>query len=127
MPGVGRKTANVVLSVAFAEAAFAVDTHVFRVAHRLGLTLGKTPRAVEDDVVKLVPSEKLRLRAPLVDPARARVSARLPSRTATALSRCGSCARARRSSTAFCARKRARKRRGGTGAAQEALMRRSKR
>jgi endonuclease-3 len=60
LPGVGRKTANVVLSVAFAEAAFAVDTHVFRVAHRLGLTLGKTPRAVEDDVVKLVPPEKLR-------------------------------------------------------------------
>ena len=60
LPGVGRKTANVVLSVAFSEAAFAVDTHVFRVAHRLGLTLGKTPRAVEDDVVELVPSEKLR-------------------------------------------------------------------
>jgi endonuclease III len=60
LPGVGRKTANVVLSVAFHEAAFAVDTHVFRVSHRLGLTLGKTPRAVEDDVVKLVPAEKLR-------------------------------------------------------------------
>jgi len=59
LPGVGRKTANVVLSVAFHEAAFAVDTHVFRVSHRLGLTLGKTPRAVEDDVVKLVPPEKL--------------------------------------------------------------------
>jgi len=60
LPGVGRKTANVVLSVAFHEAAFAVDTHVFRVSHRLGLTLGKTPRQVEDDVVKLVPREKLR-------------------------------------------------------------------
>jgi len=60
LPGVGRKTANVVLSVAFEEAAFAVDTHVFRVSHRLGLTLGKTPRQVEDDVVKLVPPEKLR-------------------------------------------------------------------
>jgi endonuclease-3 len=60
LPGVGRKTANVVLSVAFQEAAFAVDTHVFRVAHRLGLTLGTTPRHVEDDVVKLVPTEKLR-------------------------------------------------------------------
>ena len=60
LPGVGRKTASVVISVAFEEAAFAVDTHVFRVAHRLGLTLGKTPRQVEDDVVKLVPSEKLR-------------------------------------------------------------------
>ena len=60
LPGVGRKTANVVLSVAFEQAAFAVDTHVFRVAHRLGLTLGETPREVEDDVVKLVPTEKLR-------------------------------------------------------------------
>jgi endonuclease-3 len=60
LPGVGRKTANVVLSVAFEQAALAVDTHVFRVAHRLGLTLGKTPREVEDDVVKLVPEEKLR-------------------------------------------------------------------
>jgi endonuclease-3 len=48
------------MSVAFEDAAFAVDTHVFRVSHRLGLTLGKTPRAVEDDVVKLVPAEKLR-------------------------------------------------------------------
>lgn len=59
-PGVGRKTANVVVSVAFGEAAFAVDTHVFRVSHRLGLTLGKTPRDVEEDMVKLVPREKLR-------------------------------------------------------------------
>jgi endonuclease-3 len=60
LPGVGRKTANVVISVAFAGAAFAVDTHVFRVSHRLGLTQGTTPRAVEDDVVKLVPREKWR-------------------------------------------------------------------
>jgi endonuclease-3 len=60
LPGVGRKTASVVLSVAFGDAAFAVDTHVFRVSHRLGLTLGKTPRDVEDDVVKLVAPEKLR-------------------------------------------------------------------
>ena len=60
LPGVGRKTASVVLSVAFGDAAFAVDTHVFRVAHRLGLTLGKTPRDVEEDVVKLVPRDKLR-------------------------------------------------------------------
>ena len=60
LPGVGRKTASVVISVAFEGAAFAVDTHVFRVAHRLGLTLGKNPREVEDDVVKLVPSAKLR-------------------------------------------------------------------
>jgi endonuclease-3 len=60
LPGVGRKTASVVVSVAFAGAALAVDTHVFRVSHRLGLTLGKTPREVEDDVTKLVPPEKLR-------------------------------------------------------------------
>jgi len=60
LPGVGRKTANVVMSVAFEEAAFAVDTHVFRVSHRLGLTLGKTPRDVEDDVTRLVPREKWR-------------------------------------------------------------------
>jgi endonuclease-3 len=60
LPGVGRKTAAVVLSVAFEGPAFAVDTHVFRVAHRLGLTLGKTPRAVEDDVTKLIPPEQWR-------------------------------------------------------------------
>ncbi len=60
LPGVGRKTAAVVLSVAFEGAAFAVDTHVFRVAHRLGLTVGKTPRAVEDDVTKLVPPAQWR-------------------------------------------------------------------
>ena len=58
--GVGRKTANVVMSVAFGEAAFAVDTHVFRVSHRLGLTLATTPRGVEEDVTKLVPREKWR-------------------------------------------------------------------
>ena len=60
LPGVGRKTANVVMSVAFEDAAFAVDTHVFRVSHRLGLTLGKTPRDVEDDVTRLVPREQWR-------------------------------------------------------------------
>ena len=61
LPGVGRKTAAVVMSVAFEEAAFAVDTHVFRVSHRLGLTLATTPRGVEEDVTKLVPREKWRL------------------------------------------------------------------
>jgi len=60
LPGVGRKTANVVMSVAFAEPAFAVDTHVFRVSHRLGLTLAATPRGVEDDVTRLVPPERWR-------------------------------------------------------------------
>jgi endonuclease-3 len=60
LAGVGRKTANVVMSVAFEQAAFAVDTHVFRVSHRLGLTLGTTPRQVETDVTALVPPEKWR-------------------------------------------------------------------
>ncbi|MFY9718418.1 MAG: endonuclease III [Candidatus Cybelea sp.] len=58
LAGVGRKTASVVMAAAFHEAALAVDTHVFRVSHRLGLTLGTTPRQVEDDVTKLVPPEK---------------------------------------------------------------------
>jgi endonuclease III len=58
LAGVGRKTASVVMAAAFAEAALAVDTHVFRVAHRLGLTLGTTPRQVEDDLTKLMPPEK---------------------------------------------------------------------
>lgn len=60
LAGVGRKTASVVLSVAFEEAAIAVDTHVFRVAHRLGLTLGKTPRDVERDMQAIVPRAKWR-------------------------------------------------------------------
>lgn len=60
LSGVGRKTASVVMSVAFGEAAIAVDTHVFRVAHRLGLTLGTTPRAVELDLQAIVPREKWR-------------------------------------------------------------------
>ncbi|HEY6484809.1 MAG TPA: endonuclease III [Candidatus Cybelea sp.] len=58
LAGVGRKTASVVMAAAFHEAALAVDTHVFRVSHRLGLTLGTTPRQVEDDVTSLVPKDK---------------------------------------------------------------------
>jgi endonuclease-3 len=58
LAGVGRKTASVVMAAAFKEAALAVDTHVFRVSHRLGLTLGTTPRQVEEDVTKLVPKNK---------------------------------------------------------------------
>ncbi len=58
LAGVGRKTASVVLANAFDEPALAVDTHVFRVAHRLGLTAGKTPLDVERDLVKIVPKEK---------------------------------------------------------------------
>ncbi len=58
LAGVGRKTASVVMAAAFREAALAVDTHVFRVAHRLGLTLGKTPRHVEEDLTALLPESK---------------------------------------------------------------------
>ncbi len=57
LPGVGRKTANVVLNVAFGEPAMAVDAHVFRVANRIGLSNGKTPLAVEEDLLRLVPQE----------------------------------------------------------------------
>ena len=57
LPGVGRKTANVVLNMAFGHPTMAVDTHVFRVAHRLGLSKGKTPEAVEADLVALVPAD----------------------------------------------------------------------
>lgn len=55
MPGVGRKTANVIASVIYDAPAMAVDTHVFRVANRIGLTKGKTPLAVEKDLVKNLP------------------------------------------------------------------------
>jgi endonuclease-3 len=60
LPGVGRKSANVVLNVAFGEPAMAVDTHVFRVANRTGLAPGPTPRAVEDALVKRLPRALLR-------------------------------------------------------------------
>jgi endonuclease III len=59
LPGVGRKTANVVLSMAFGHKTMAVDTHVFRVSHRLKLACGKTPDAVEDELMKIIPSEYL--------------------------------------------------------------------
>ena len=55
LPGVGRKTANVVLNMAFGQKTMAVDTHVFRVAHRLGFSSGKTPEAVEADLMGVVP------------------------------------------------------------------------
>ncbi len=57
LPGVGRKTANVVLNTAFGAATIAVDTHIFRVANRTGLAPGKTVRAVEDKLMKFVPTE----------------------------------------------------------------------
>ena len=56
LPGVGRKTANVVLNVAFGEPTMAVDTHVFRVANRTGLARGNTPEAVEQALLSVVPS-----------------------------------------------------------------------
>lgn len=59
LPGVGRKTANVVLSVGFGIPAIAVDTHVFRVSRRLGLSKGNTPLAVENDLVKMIPESYL--------------------------------------------------------------------
>ena len=60
LPGVGRKTANVVLNVAFGEQTMAVDTHIFRLGNRTGLAPGKTPRAVEDALMKRCPPELLR-------------------------------------------------------------------
>jgi endonuclease III len=60
LPGVGRKTANVVLNVAFGEHTLAVDTHVFRVANRTGLARGSTARAVEDGLLRVIPPEFMR-------------------------------------------------------------------
>jgi endonuclease-3 len=59
LPGVGRKTANVVLNVAFGEPAMAVDTHIFRVGNRTGLGPGKTPLAVEMKLMKRIPAAYL--------------------------------------------------------------------
>ena len=59
LPGVGRKTANVVLSMAFGEATMAVDTHIFRIANRLLLAPGKTPDEVEEKLMRIVPDEYL--------------------------------------------------------------------
>ena len=60
LPGVGRKTANVVMNIAFGAPTIAVDTHVFRVANRTGLASGATPEAVEAELEKIVPSEFVR-------------------------------------------------------------------
>ncbi len=57
LPGVGRKTANVILNTAFKQPTIAVDTHIFRVANRTGLAPGKTPLAVEKQLLKVVPAE----------------------------------------------------------------------
>ena len=60
LPGVGRKTASVVMNVAFGENTMAVDTHIFRLGNRTGLAPGATTRAVEDNLVRRIPSELLR-------------------------------------------------------------------
>jgi len=60
LPGVGRKTANVVLNTAFGQTTVAVDTHIFRVANRTGIAPGKDPREVEEKLIKFVPQEFLR-------------------------------------------------------------------
>ena len=59
LPGVGRKTANVILNTAFGQPTMAVDTHIFRVANRTGLALGKTPLEVERKLLKSVPPDYL--------------------------------------------------------------------
>jgi endonuclease-3 len=59
LPGVGRKTANVILNVAFGQPTMAVDTHIFRVANRTGLALGKTPLEVERKLLKSIPDQYL--------------------------------------------------------------------
>jgi len=99
LPGVGRKTANVVLNTAFGEPTMAVDTHIFRVSNRIGLAPGKTVRAVEDKLVKFVPHEFLidahhwlilhgrytcKARSPLCGPCPIRDLCRWPDKTASA-------------------------------------------
>jgi endonuclease-3 len=59
LPGVGRKTANVVLNVSFGQPTIAVDTHVFRVSNRTGIAPGKTPEEVEEKLLKVVPKDYL--------------------------------------------------------------------
>ena len=60
LPGVGRKTANVVLNAAFNKATIAVDTHVFRVANRTGLSNGKNPEKVENQLLKILPTKHIK-------------------------------------------------------------------
>ncbi len=84
LPGVGRKTANVVLNTAFGQPTIAVDTHIFRVANRTGIAPGKTVREVEDRLMRLVPDEfKLDAHHWLILHGRYTCIARKP--------RCGSC------------------------------------
>ena len=60
LPGVGRKTANVVLNMAFGQPTMAVDTHIFRIGNRIGLAPGKTPEQVERGLLKIIPDEYMR-------------------------------------------------------------------
>ncbi|MFU0507401.1 endonuclease III [Pseudaminobacter sp. NGMCC 1.201702] len=60
LPGVGRKTANVVLNMAFGQHTMAVDTHIFRIGNRLGLAPGKTPEQVEAELIRIIPDEYMR-------------------------------------------------------------------
>ena len=60
LPGVGRKTANVVLNMAFGQPTMAVDTHIFRIGNRLGLAPGKTPEEVEEGLVRIIPEKYIR-------------------------------------------------------------------
>jgi endonuclease-3 len=60
LPGVGRKTANVVLNMAFGQHTMAVDTHILRIGNRIGLAPGKTPEAVERELVRIIPDEYMR-------------------------------------------------------------------
>ena len=60
LPGVGRKTANVILNTAFNESTIAVDTHIFRVANRTGLAKGKTPLVVEHGLMRIIPKKYLK-------------------------------------------------------------------
>ena len=69
LPGVGRKTANVVLNIVFRQPTMAVDTHIFRVSNRTGLAPGKTPGKVEQKLEKVVPAEPQAPRPSLADPA----------------------------------------------------------
>jgi adenine-specific DNA glycosylase len=69
LPGVGRKTANVVLNMAFGQPTMAVDTHIFRIGNRLKLAPGKTPDQVEDKLVRIIPEPLSAPRASLADPA----------------------------------------------------------
>lgn len=61
LPGVGRKTANVILNIAFGKPTIAVDTHVFRVVNRIGLANGKTPEEIENKLLKIVPKQFARI------------------------------------------------------------------